>query len=348
MNSPPVNTGPGRGKAPLREISIFVLLAFGLAWLVFTPLILNGTPPTDPAFGTATHIYVFTPAVAALLTTFFVWRPGNVARALAMTPLRPLRRVAGYSLLGFAVFLLLPGLVLLVAVALGIAPLDLENFSGLRDAIAERTPDAVMPETGFPTEAYLAILGGLLLSFPLVFLLYFGEELGWRGYLLPRLMPLGVWPALLVSGVIHGLWHSPQMFVHMTVGDMPLIQHLGFLVTVVLYGIILGWLRLASRSVWPAVFGHAATIAFLPLFGATLMHADGPTHPGLYPGGNGGLIGLVVTGLVALGITLLLRNRVIGDGVIGDGVIPIDSVGDAAGNDRLNPGGAPRGPVSGG
>ncbi|WP_152514107.1 CPBP family intramembrane glutamic endopeptidase [Nocardiopsis valliformis] len=336
MNSPPVNSGPGRGKAPLREISIFVLLAFGLAWLVFTPLILNGTPPTDPAFGTATHIYVFTPAVAALLVTLFVWRPGNVARALALTPLRPLRRVAGYSLLGFVVFVLLPGLALLAAVALGVAPLDPENFSGLREVLAERAPDAVLPETGFPTEVYLAVLGGLLLFFPLTFLLYFGEELGWRGYLLPRLLPLGVWPALLISGLIHGLWHSPQLYIHTTLGDMPLVGHLSFLVSVVLYGIILGWLRLASRSVWPAVFGHAATIAFLPVFGATLMHADGPTHPGLYPGGNGGLIGLVVVGLVALGTTLLLRNR-----VAGDGVPPGD-------DDAVISGGEPRGAASGG
>src|SRR5699024_11776789 len=36
-----------------------------------------------------------------------------------------------------------------------------------------------------------------------------GEEIGWRGWLLPNLRPLGTWPALLLSGVIWGVWHAP-------------------------------------------------------------------------------------------------------------------------------------------
>ncbi|WP_258566553.1 type II CAAX prenyl endopeptidase Rce1 family protein [Leucobacter luti] len=30
----------------------------------------------------------------------------------------------------------------------------------------------------------------------------FGEEIGWRGWLLPALRPLGTWPALILSGAI--------------------------------------------------------------------------------------------------------------------------------------------------
>ena len=37
------------------------------------------------------------------------------------------------------------------------------------------------------------------------------KELGWRGYLLPKLMPLGEKKALLISGLIWGLWHAPQV-----------------------------------------------------------------------------------------------------------------------------------------
>ena len=37
----------------------------------------------------------------------------------------------------------------------------------------------------------------------------FGEELGWRGYLLPKLLPLGETRALTISGIIWGLWHAP-------------------------------------------------------------------------------------------------------------------------------------------
>jgi membrane protease YdiL (CAAX protease family) len=39
-----------------------------------------------------------------------------------------------------------------------------------------------------------------------------GEEIGWRGYLFPRLLSLGVWPAMLLSGIMHALWHLPLIY----------------------------------------------------------------------------------------------------------------------------------------
>jgi len=38
----------------------------------------------------------------------------------------------------------------------------------------------------------------------------FGEEYGWRGYLLPKLLPLGERRASLIVGVVWGLWHFPN------------------------------------------------------------------------------------------------------------------------------------------
>ncbi len=42
-------------------------------------------------------------------------------------------------------------------------------------------------------------------------LLALGEELGWRGFLLPSLLPLGQWRAILMSGLIWGVWHAPAI-----------------------------------------------------------------------------------------------------------------------------------------
>jgi membrane protease YdiL (CAAX protease family) len=49
-----------------------------------------------------------------------------------------------------------------------------------------------------------------LIALP-VTLFTFGEEYGWRGYLLPRLLPLGEIRASLLLGLIWGVWHMPLL-----------------------------------------------------------------------------------------------------------------------------------------
>ncbi|MBB4934281.1 membrane protease YdiL (CAAX protease family) [Lipingzhangella halophila] len=302
-----------RGALPFREIASFVALAFGLAWLVHTPALLGGVGPEDPLYGISAQVYMFTPGLAALVVGFAVWRrPSRVARGLALT-LRPFRRVGGYCLLALLVFTLLGVVAPLVAAALGVIQLDLTGFSGLRAAIEERAPGATehLTESGFPLRAYLVAVGTFLVTaVPMSLLTSFGEEVGWRGYLLPRLLPLGVWPALLVTGLIHGLWHSPQLFIQARSGGMGADSITVFLVFIVVAGILFGWLRLASGSVWPAVVAHGVNNSVTALGFLTLSAADTPTHPVLYSGGAGGVVGMVLILILVCALALSGQLRV--------------------------------------
>ncbi|GGH37064.1 CPBP family intramembrane glutamic endopeptidase [Paenibacillus segetis] len=87
-----------------------------------------------------------------------------------------------------------------------------------------------------------------------------GEELGWRGYLLPRLTSLGTSKALLWSSVIWGLFHLPIMiFTDLYHSDVNLYVYIPlFLLNVVLAGMFIGFLRLKSNSIWPALIAHSA------------------------------------------------------------------------------------------
>ncbi|NJL35021.1 MAG: CPBP family intramembrane metalloprotease [Chloroflexaceae bacterium] len=64
-----------------------------------------------------------------------------------------------------------------------------------------------------PPAVVIAIQSALALTlFPLFNSIFaMGEELGWRGFLLPRLLPLGQERAILASGVIWGIWHAPAI-----------------------------------------------------------------------------------------------------------------------------------------
>ncbi|MCR4897180.1 MAG: CPBP family intramembrane metalloprotease, partial [Lachnospiraceae bacterium] len=71
-----------------------------------------------------------------------------------------------------------------------------------------------------------AITSGVIGSFAA-----FGEEGGWRGYMMPKLLRLmGRTPALILGGVIWGLWHAPLTAIGHNFGtDYPGFPWLGIL-----------------------------------------------------------------------------------------------------------------------
>ena len=72
-------------------------------------------------------------------------------------------------------------------------------------------------------------------------------------------MPLGAIPAVLISGLIWGLWHAPLILLGYNYPDAPGWLGLAAMVVVcVIFGAIFGWLRLRSGSVWPSALAHAA------------------------------------------------------------------------------------------
>lgn len=120
----------------------------------------------------------------------------------------------------------------------------------------------------------VGLAGGVILTMGLSIagaLLTLGEEFGWRGYLLPCLMPLGQNPAIILSGVIWACWHLPLNLLYGANGGLkgfPL-----FLVSTIGLGTVLGWLRLRSASVWPAAIMHSQ-IDVLPRLEGVLLVMD--------------------------------------------------------------------------
>ena len=86
-----------------------------------------------------------------------------------------------------------------------------------------------------------------------------GEELGWRGYLLPRLADLGRVRAGLISGPLWAVWHAPLIYIAAAyhTGAGPLYM-LPFGITIVAMSFVANELRMSSGSSWPAVIFHGA------------------------------------------------------------------------------------------
>jgi membrane protease YdiL (CAAX protease family) len=86
-----------------------------------------------------------------------------------------------------------------------------------------------------------------------------GEEIGWRGYMLTRLIDAGLPKPILTSGLIWGFWHVPLILggVYL-VGPPPLLAAALWMVTATAFSFVFARLRLATGSVWPAITLHSA------------------------------------------------------------------------------------------
>ncbi|WP_300266409.1 type II CAAX endopeptidase family protein [Microbacterium sp.] len=286
----------------------FIILAMGLAWLVAIPLWLGGGL-ADPLSSLLISVMMYTPAVAAVIV-LLVMRPvprGERLRFLGVWPLRPAKRVVWMSVLALFGPMLVVAASVAVAALCGWVQLDLVNFSGFDQQLQAVTPEGV---TAPP--AIVMIMSQLVMipfaAATINAVLAFGEELGWRGFLIPALRPLGTWPTLLISGAVWGVWHAPVVLLGYNFGRLDITGVLLMTGGCIAWGVLLGWLRLRTASVWPAVFAHGALNACGAL--VTLVYAAGTTFDMALVGplGVAGWIACAIV-MVVLALTGQLRKQ---------------------------------------
>jgi uncharacterized protein len=138
-----------------------------------------------------------------------------------------------------------------------------------------------------------------------------GEELGWRGYLLPTIRPLGRNRALVIVGLVHAAWHVPLILLttlYHPDGNRLVVLPL-FFATIVAASFVFGYLRLASGSVWPANLAHATHNASWALLGAFTATTHDVAVEEYLAGDNGLLILLATIASIPVVRRLLTRPR---------------------------------------
>jgi membrane protease YdiL (CAAX protease family) len=262
-----------RNLSDLTKAGAFYFLAFSLALVVaFLSQVLGEG---------VLLISMFTPLIAVMLMFFVVTRDGySRAGWLSLGLHHPGLRSWGLAVL---MPLLAIGGAYGAAWIIGVGQL---NMPGGREMVT-------LPVKLIISIAFGALLGAL------------GEEVGWRGYLLPHLMPLGRTRAMLLTGFLHGVWHLPVMlftpFYH-GLGDRFIVVSL-FLLSITAAGVFYGYLRLTSNSIWPVAIAHRAVNTFWDQF-TTLTIPVSPLALE-YLAGESGVFTLI--GIIVIAYWLLSR-----------------------------------------
>lgn len=208
-----------------RKIFLFILLTFALSSISYYVMITERTGKT--------------------LGALFMWSPGLAA---ILTQLIDRQNIKGFGwklpgrndlLLGIAIPLLYASLIYGVVWITGIggfAPISWQKI-------------LLFSTAGL----FFACAAGL------------GEEIGWRGFLIPELLKITSFTkAVLFTGLIWSVWHFPAIIYTDYNNRTPLVfQLVVFTVTVIGLSFLSAWLRIKSGSIWPAVLWHGGHNLFI-------------------------------------------------------------------------------------
>lgn len=231
-----------------KGIIAFLILAFGLAWIVWEIPIRMGVPVTAPLFQFFVLPGGFAPAIAAFIVRAFITREGFADVGLRV-------RLCSWRWYFFALVLPLfvMAAIVLEASLLGIAQPD---FSVPVVAKLFAAKHVAVPQ---PIQLNLIIIGQCLITSVIATPILFGEEFGWRGYLQPRLFADRPALSALATGLIWGVWHYPLIFRGYDYGDQPLAGAAVLLGSTILLSYIFAWLVRRTGSIWSSSLAHAAT-----------------------------------------------------------------------------------------
>ena len=243
-----------------KSLTWFLIITLTISWPLFLSSLL--LPDLDPATRQMTFtglwaLAMWGPGIAAIIATLAVEKQSF--KSFRLNTLGPKR----YYLWAWFLPPLLIVLSGLLTVLFGAGKLDTE-FAFMQQQMQQTNTELPVP---VGVLVAIQIVQALLLG-PLINLVFtMGEELGWRGFLLPRLLPLGQWPALLISGAIWGVWHAPAIVQGHNYPDHPILGIFLMTVFCILLGIIIGWMYLNTRSPWVAGIAHGSINAWagLPL-----------------------------------------------------------------------------------
>ncbi|PKM62122.1 MAG: CPBP family intramembrane metalloprotease domain-containing protein [Firmicutes bacterium HGW-Firmicutes-4] len=278
----------------MKRIGIFLGITFSLTWILAFGLMANGGLGNPYAILVLSAVMLM-PALAVVATRL-ITKEGF--KDFGLKPhLKGHVRYYLAAWFGPALLIALGGLIYFLVFPDQFDP----TMSQMAGIYAAQGVD--LPEGSLFTIFLTQLLLGIFLAPLLNIITTSGEEIGWRGYLLPKLMEMySPRVSIVISGIIWGLWHAPIIAMGHNYGTGYPTAPWGGILAMVFFCLVIGsffsLLVIRTKSFLPAAIAHGSLNGFAAM---SIWFTLGTPSPfiGPLPTGIIGGIGLIVVGILS-------------------------------------------------
>lgn len=245
---------PQEKDAMKKKALYFVILTFFASYLLATAYYLAGGRLGNLTFVIMGTCYMFIPMSMAIILQKFVYKGSLKDLGISF-------KLNWWWLVAWIMPVVLAFLTILMSLIIpGI------HYSSGMEGFVNRFGGYASPLT--------LLISGMIAGITVNAVAAFGEEFGWRGFLLKQYSFLGFWKMSLAIGIIWGLWHAPLILMGYNYPQNPVLGVFMMTIFTTLFTPLIVYVRIRSKSVIAAAIMHGtlngtAGISFLFVSGGT-------------------------------------------------------------------------------
>jgi membrane protease YdiL (CAAX protease family) len=275
----------------INQTTLFLILTFSISFLIAGIYKLNGGGSHDrTGFMILGIIYMFIPTIAVLIVKKLIHREKIATDLLISFKINKWFFVAWLiipvlAFLTFGISLLFPDVIY--------SP----NMSGMFSRFeAMMTPEQAeqmrASVKSLPLHpVWITLMQGLIAGITVNAIAGFGEELGWRGFLLKQFKDMNFIKASILIGFIWGIWHAPMILMGHNYPDHSVAGVFMMTILCILLSIIFLYITIKSKSVIAAAILHGTMNA---TNGISIMLIEGGNDLTVGMPGLAGFIALII------------------------------------------------------
>jgi len=255
----------------INKTCLFLIFTFVISWSIAAIFwVIHGNFNFQIGFTIVGIIYMFIPFISAILVKAILKEP-------IMSDFLISFKINRWFFIAWLIF------PIIVFCSLGISILFPNvTYNPELTGMFDRMKDSLTPEQieEFKTKInslpinfiWLSLIQELIAGITVNAIAAFGEETGWRGFLLKNLKEMRFFKVALIIGFIWGIWHAPLILMGHNYPQHPRIGVLMMIVFCILLTPIMQYLTIKSKSVIASAIAHGTLNA---VAGISIMTTSG-------------------------------------------------------------------------